>query len=230
MLSLKGLQRHVLRPLNIPKTCYTIASKAGEDILRESSTSSHHDLSSFLEYASRVDMDPRSTVYTGTHYEYTAQASLERLRIKLKRVGGRSDYGIDLLGTWTLPSKASPMKILVQCKARAVKPTPSEIRELEGTFVGAPSGWRGSGVLAILVAQKEATKGVRDAMGRSRWPMAFVLCTGHGKVLQMMWNRRAEDEGLLGMGVNLKYSEDDPSSKEVVLTWQGKTLCDDVTS
>jgi hypothetical protein len=228
MLPLNSFRRPVLRHWDIYKKWYTTATKPEDQIFRESSTSNHNDLLSFLEYASRVEMDSKSTVYTGTHYEYTAQSSLERLGITLKRVGGRSDYGIDLLGTWNLPSIPKPMKVLVQCKARAAKPTPSEIRELEGAFTGAPSGWRGSGVLAMLVAQKEATKGVRDAMGRSRWPMAFVMCTGQGKILQMMWNRRAEEEGLLGVGVTLKYAEDDASSREVLLTWEGRTLWDNV--
>jgi hypothetical protein len=146
------------------------------------------------------------------------------LGISSNRVGGRSDYGIDLVGSWNLPSTSKPLKVLVQCKARANKSTPGEVRELEGAFVGAPVGWRESGVLAFLACQKEATKGVRDALGRSRWPMGFVMCTGQGKVLQMLWNRRAEQEGLLGVGVTVRYAGSDKDEKEIVLTWEGKVI------
>lgn len=100
---------------------------------------------------------------------------------------------------------------------------PSEVRELEGAFVGAPAGWRGPGVLALLVSQKEATKGVRDAVGRSRWPMGFVMCTGQGKVLQMLWNRRAENGGLLGVDVTLKYGTG-KEDREVLLTLHGHAI------
>jgi hypothetical protein len=190
----------------------------------ESPTTNHDDLPSFLEYASRVSLDPQTTTYVGTHYEYMVQSSLESLGMSLKRVGGKSDYGIDLLGTWTLPSASQPLRVLVQCKALAAKIDPKTARELEGAFVGAPQGWRGSGVLGFLVSQKSATKGVREALGRSRWPMGYVLCNSEGKILQMLWNRRAEQEGLEGIGVGLKYAGGDLNEKEVVLTWKEEVL------
>jgi len=45
------------------------------------------------------------------------------------------DYGIDLLGTWSVPSALQPLKVLIQCKAFARKIEPSQARELEGAFV-----------------------------------------------------------------------------------------------
>ncbi|RDL35709.1 Uncharacterized protein BP5553_06321 [Venustampulla echinocandica] len=169
-------------------------------------------------------MDTSSTVYVGTHYEYTVQSALERLGMSLKSIGGRSDYGIDLLGTWALPPLSQPLKVLIQCKALAGKLLPSHARELEGAFVGAPAGWRGSGVLGFVVSQNPATKGVREALGRSRWPMGFVLCRPDGRILQMLWNRRAEQEGLEGVGVGLKYAGGDRSQREVILTWKDQTI------
>lgn len=142
----------------------------------------------------------------------------------LKRVGGRSDHGIDLLGTWALPSSSHPLKVLVQCKALANKISPAQARELEGSFVGAPPGWRGDGVLALLVAPLSATKGVREALGRSRWPMGYVACSPEGRIMQMLWNRRAEEEGLEGVGVGLKYGGGDATQKEVYLTWKGEPI------
>lgn len=200
------------------------ASSSPELVYPDSQSPHHNSLSSFLEYTSRTGLDTKSTTYQGTHYEYTVQASLARLGLSLKRIGGRSDYGIDLLGVWPLPSGAAPLKVLVQCKAFKEKLSPALARELEGAFVGAPSGWRGSGVLGLLVSQKSATKGVREAMGRSRWPMGYVLVTPEGKVLQMLWNQRAEVEGLEGVGVGLKYGGGEVGEREVVLTWKGETF------
>lgn len=184
----------------------------------------HHDLPSFLEYASHTGLDAQSTTYVGTHYEYTVAAALSRLNMSLKRIGGKSDYGIDLLGTWSLPSAPQPLKVLIQCKAFTRKIEPAQARELEGAFVGAPMGWRGQGVLGLLVAQKSATKGVREAMGRSRWPMGYVMCASDGKIAQMLWNRRAQQEGLEGVDVGLKYKGGDATQKEVVLTWKGEPI------
>jgi hypothetical protein len=49
-----------------------------EDILvdLESPSSNHHDLKSFLSYTQRSGLDEKSTVYVGTHYEYTVAAKL----------------------------------------------------------------------------------------------------------------------------------------------------------
>jgi hypothetical protein len=197
----------------------------------ESLSPHHHDLPSFVNYASQTGMDLKSTVYVGTHYEYTVQSSLERLGLSLKRIGGRSDYGIDLLGTWSLPSLPRPLKVIAQCKAFSGKGGaggPANIRELEGAFVGAPLGWREPGVFGLYVSPKSATKAVREALGRSRWPMGYVLCNSDGKdgkIMQMLWNRRAAEVGLEGIGVELKYfSDGDRNDKEVILTWKGDVI------
>ncbi|OTB00082.1 hypothetical protein M426DRAFT_324587 [Hypoxylon sp. CI-4A] len=199
----------------------------------------HHDAASYAAYAARTGLDPTSKTYLGTQYEYTVAQSLAQLSFSLKRVGGRSDLGIDLLGTWSVPSSSSssssssfPLRILVQCKAFSSPSGPQHVRELEGAFVGAPPGWRGtSGVLAFLVAMQPATKGVREALARSRWPMGFVACEREGRVVQMIWNRRAEEEGLEGLGVGVRFLEggsdarggDGKVAREdgLVLFWKG---------
>lgn len=222
--------------LSLPRTLYRL----GVNPLRRSSTnvvpdelayidslnSDHYDLPSFLKFASRIELDPTSTTYVGTHYEYTVHTSFQRLGFSLKRVGGRSDHGVDLLGIWSPPSASIPLKVIVQCKAYAGKGSgmPAQIRELEGAFVGAPQGWRGSRVLGFLVGTKPATKAAREALGRSRWPMGYVLCTPAGKIMQMLWNRRAEEEGLEGIGVEFKYAGGERTQREVVLTWKGNVF------
>lgn len=223
------LQRHGPTPALMPKR-WSSSSSADDAppaqsalIYPEAPSSQHSDLPSFLAYSQRTGLDERSTVYVGTHYEYTAAASLSKLGFFLKRVGGASDYGTDLLGTWTLPSTAHALRVLVQCKAGAQRVGPHYVRELEGAFVGAPAGWRGSGVLGLLVSERAATKGVREALGRSRWPMGYVLCSREGVVRQMLWNRRAEEEGLEGLGVVARYGEGG-EDLDVGLMWKGKLL------
>ncbi|KAK7998059.1 hypothetical protein PG989_006099 [Apiospora arundinis] len=186
--------------------------------------SEHSDTATYAAYAQRSGLDTTSTTYVGTHYEYQVASTLKRLGFDLKRIGGRGDFGIDLVGTWAVPSNPSPLRVIVQCKAAATKTMigPRLVRELEGAFVGAPPGWRRQGVVGLLVAQKPATKGVRDSLGRSRWPMGFISCLPDGKLQQMLWNHQAEDQGLAGLGVGIRFSEGDHNAQELILTFQGK--------
>ncbi|KAK1766750.1 hypothetical protein QBC33DRAFT_87266 [Phialemonium atrogriseum] len=193
-----------------------------ELIYPEPPASNHRDLPTFLQYAERSGLDTKSTTFVGTHFEYVVANSLTELGFSLRRIGGSSDCGIDLLGTWSVPSSDKPLRVLVQCKS-VQRPGPHLIRELEGAFIGAPPGWRRSGVLGLLATEKPATKGIRDALGRSRWPMGFISCSRTGQLQQLLWNHRAEQEGLEGMGVGLKYPRDG-GERQLALMWQGKHL------
>ncbi|KAI4863913.1 hypothetical protein F4820DRAFT_425505 [Hypoxylon rubiginosum] len=207
----------------------------------------HHDLASYAAYAARTGLDPASKTFVGTRYEYVAAAALARLGFSLRRVGGRADRGIDLLGVWRVPSPSTssttssstcpPLRVLLQCKASSARSTrvgPHLVRELEGAFAGAPAGWRGSGstgVLGLLVTQKPATRGVRDALARSRWPMGYVSCSEEGRLEQVLWNERAGREGLEGLGVAaaVRFAEGEGEAgrrpeKQLVLTWKGKPV------
>ncbi|PGH06238.1 hypothetical protein AJ80_08207 [Polytolypa hystricis UAMH7299] len=204
---------------------FSSATPVSPPIPPRSPTSNHHDLTSFLSYAARTSLSPTSTTYVGTHYEYTVLETLRHLSLDLTRIGGRQDLGIDLVGTWNLPSSPHPLRVIVQCKALKAKVGPNLIRELEGTFPGAPVGWRGEGVLGILASTKEATKGVRDALAKSRYPLMWILAELDGEIRQALWNRRAGEIGLEGVNVEVKYTgEGDPHSKALVLTWDGKEI------
>ncbi|KAH6659753.1 glutathione S-transferase [Truncatella angustata] len=137
----------------------------------------HSDIPSYLSYVERTGLDTTTTTYVGTHYEYTVAHTLERFGFELRRVGGSGDHGIDLLGTWSVPSTPTPLRVLLQCKASSVASTarigPATIRELEGAFVGAPPGWRGGNVVGLLVTQKTATKGVLRTA--NPWKVVMIL-------------------------------------------------------
>ncbi|KAI9695351.1 MAG: hypothetical protein M1820_008703 [Bogoriella megaspora] len=156
----------------------------------------HSSLSTFEAYASRTNLSRSSTVYRGTRYEYLVIESLSRFFLDLTRTGGRSDLGIDLLGTWSLPCFPHPLRVLVSCKSNAKIAQANWVRELEGTFSGDPRGTGRSGTVGLLAARGEATQGVREAVARSALPLGFVNVSLERVVMQMVWNQRVADMGL----------------------------------
>jgi len=183
----------------------------------------HSTLATFLSYASSTSLSRTSTVYIGTYYEYTCQHALSRLGLTLARTGGQHDKGIDLLGTWALPG-ARAARVLVQCKAVKARVGPAVVRELEGAVNGVPvygaskgEGEAGPGVIALLCAPVPATKGVRDALGRSGAPMGYVMIgrgedagADAGRITQVLWNRAAgERGGLAGLSVGVRYLDEE---------------------
>ena len=82
--------------------------------------------------------------------------------------------------------------------------------------------FRGKDVMALLVSQRPATKGMRDALARSGWPMGCVTCSDEGRVMQMLWNKKAEELGLEGVCVGVRHGKD--GEKGVVLLWEGEAL------
>lgn len=116
------------------------------------------------------------------------------------------------------------LKVLLQCKgfnSKGSKTSPALIRELEGTFGAAPREWFAStlsgtgddagndaaapGIIALLATSANATKGIREALGRSRFPLGFVKVSVEGVVEQMLWNRRAAALGLEGVNVTVRH-------------------------
>ncbi|GJP91040.1 hypothetical protein CBS115989_2369 [Aspergillus niger] len=191
------------------------------------SSSSHTTLPSFLAHASRTSLPPTSTTYIGTHYEYTIQSTLRSSALLLHRTGGRSDAGTDLVGTWHLPAHEHPPRVLVQCKALKTKLGPNIVRELEGTFSSAPVGWRGTGVIGMLVSPREATRGVREALTRSRFPLVWCLVGLEGRVRQVLWNERVEGVVGGGLGIGVVYcanEQGDNRDAEARVTWDGEEV------
>lgn len=180
----------------------------------------HHDLATFLDYAEEYNLKTTTTVFKGTLYEYTVAEALKAYDMALTRVGKSNDYGIDLLGHWTLPQSPS-LRIIVQCKM--TKTMPAQIRELEGSYVGAPDGWQGDNVLALLASRHMASPGTQQAIQRSKWPIGFAQIDTDGAVKQFIWNMAATDAGLTGIGVTSKFcAEPGKLESSIVLTWLGE--------
>ncbi|KAJ6139008.1 hypothetical protein N7471_005494 [Penicillium samsonianum] len=188
----------------------------------------HNNLTTFLSYAEHISLPVTSTVHVGTHYEYTVLKTLRRYALSLDRIGGRDDAGIDLVGTWHLPGREREraLRVLVQCKSLKTKLGPNVVRELEGTFRQAPVGWRTGETVGVLVSPREATKGVRDTLSRSTYPLFWMMIERDGSLKQALWNARAEELGIAPLGVETRYgTTEDPESgsvtKEMLLTWDG---------
>jgi hypothetical protein len=138
-------------------------------------------------------------------------------------VGGRSDGGIDLMGTWTVPSLPRPVRAIVQCKGLKTRVPPAVVRELEGAFAAAPAGWRGGCVVGVLCGRVEATKGLRDALRGCGRPVVWVQVAGEGRVGQVLWNAAVAKLGAEGVGVGVRYwGGGAEGAKEAVLTWKGE--------
>ena len=54
--------------------------------------------------------------------------------------------------------------------------------------------------------------------------MGFISCTRAGIVQQMLWNRRAEDEGLEGLGVSLRHAQEEEGESQLMLAWKGRPI------
>lgn len=201
------------------------------------SSQNHHDLPSFLSYAQRAALPETSTTYVGTHYEYTVLKSLRRFAFDLHRVGGRDDAGTDLVGTWHIPGREllAPVRVVVQCKALSAKLGPNLVRELEGAFRHSPAGWRTTDKLAILISPREATRGVRNTLTRSVYPLFWIMMERGGVIRQVLWNSKVEEMGFAALGVDMRYQSqsssqtsppDEPARPEAFLTWDGSDLVD----
>lgn len=185
----------------------------------------HHDLPSFLAHAARNSLPSTTPTYIGTHYEYTVQSTLRAFSFHLHRIGGRSDSGIDLFGTWHLPGHEHPLRVCVQCKALKTKLSPNLVRELDGT-VRRHAGWRTGQQMGVLVSTREATKGVRETLGRSEHPVLWMMVDYEGVLRQVLWNEKVEALGAVGqLGAEMRYMGDvDGVRKEAVLTWDGEEM------
>lgn len=185
-------------------------------------TTEHSDRESFFRYASRAQLSKNSTVYQGTLYEYTVQEALQKIGIDTKRYGAANDGGIDLLGVWKLPTIPTPLRLFIQCKRLATPASPVLLRELIGSFGGAPTGWNEPGVLGLLVTSESSTAQSRALLQKSSHPVGHLRCSENGELLQITWNRQTDDLGLAGISTHQTYTA--TGGTDLRLMWQGDFL------
>nr|GAT42785.1 predicted protein [Mycena chlorophos] len=116
-----------------------------------------------------------ATVHRGTAFEERALRVLQNtLSMTLKRVGGKSDGGVDLMGWWWLPSsdfdpsaattgtehfsQRRRIRVLGQCKAEKKKASPNYVRELEGVLHRHLAAAPDQPLVALFVSESPFTK------------------------------------------------------------------------
>ena len=180
-----------------------------------------HDLKSFLQHAGSTDS--KSTVHRGTLFEWQTHEVLEKsLGMRLRRVGGKSDGGIDLRGTWpllrNLPSlqkgeqnDVSPLapapttSIIVQCKNTKAGCTPDHVRSLVGS-AGALYPDNNSSRIAVLAtsSNKRYTADTISYFMDSNMPLALArIC--NVQLESLLFNPVAEETILNGLAVTTQY-------------------------
>lgn len=133
----------------------------------------------------------QSSVFLGRQYEMACQRLLRTIGIDSRLMGGPSDGGIDLQGSWCLEPRAdetstgtggssvsqpdrhsflpSPkVPVIVQCKYITRTCPPAYVRELEGTL----GRWPGS--IGLLISSKVASRACVEAISISSAPLLFL--------------------------------------------------------
>nr|XP_025440363.1 hypothetical protein BO95DRAFT_417879 [Aspergillus brunneoviolaceus CBS 621.78]RAH43842.1 hypothetical protein BO95DRAFT_417879 [Aspergillus brunneoviolaceus CBS 621.78] len=166
----------------------------------------HYNRASFIDFARRHELSRTSTLFIGNLYEYTVQTELRHAAaLLLHRTGGRSDNGIDHLGTWHLPGHEQPIHVAVQCKAHRRRVGPQCIRELEGVVARRQGAGQAGPRVGMLVNRREASAGVRAALQRSALPLVYLMVDLRGVLRQALWNEAVEALGVAPLGVEVPY-------------------------
>ncbi|KAF8439229.1 hypothetical protein BGX38DRAFT_1208424, partial [Terfezia claveryi] len=233
----------------ITPSCYACPYSHLADLGK--SKDKHHDLASFKDYAESTGLDPTSTVYRGTVYEYIVSNTLFYKNMHLIRTGGKSDRGIDLRGEWHIPlpptihptpphpdsdsrlseppiTRTKVIRTIVQCKGHTTVPLgPNIVRELSGTLACETST-----TIGFLASMYPCTNGARNAIRFIQKPMGYACISEKGVVKQLVWNRLASELLGSGMGVSVRYmnpevgqiGEDGELEQEAVLVFNGEIV------
>lgn len=180
---------------------------------RDITTRAPSDLHSFLEHS--VDKDRSSTVYRGTLFEWQTREAFQRhLGMRLLRVGGKNDGGIDLRGHWPLRLlKAVKLgtqteivlpdiqpHIIAQCKNRKSGCTPNHLRSLIGAVINNdPTLKETIGILATVASGRQFTRDVLSQFMGSQIPLGLAQI--HDAQLQSLVFNPAAEAILKGLTV-----------------------------
>jgi Protein of unknown function (DUF2034) len=220
--------RPLTRRLVIPRLDTSIKLKR---CIRNASTkATHTDITSFLTHATSTNLDPKSTYYVGTLYEYTVLRALRTFNIFLHRTGGTDDKGVDLRGRWLLPPHlhySDGIPVIVQCKAEKKPIGPKYLRELEGATASEEEG-----TLVLLATLSRFTEGARRVVMGSERAMGVIVVGGYedgGLIEQFIWNGAAGRIVGSELGVKTVFEaggkeDDEGVGSRVVLTWNGSII------
>ncbi|KAI4517076.1 hypothetical protein K525DRAFT_211727 [Schizophyllum commune Loenen D] len=142
----------------------------------------------------------QTTVAKGIAFEQRSlDVARKRLSMSLRRVGGKSDGGIDLTGWWWLPhpsdalqprpatdgnaSQAQPfprrrIRVLAQCKAEKKKIGPNYVREMEGVlyqYRGAPPRQAALPLTGSLRSYSEDSENIEDSTSSTGHPIVALF-------------------------------------------------------
>ncbi|KAH6906205.1 hypothetical protein BKA70DRAFT_1291001 [Coprinopsis sp. MPI-PUGE-AT-0042] len=148
----------------------------------------------------------QSTVSLGTSFElYSLHTLNQHFSMDLRRVGGKDDGGVDLVGWWWVPVRGGNeigegegggtvgekknrrrIRVIAQCKAEKKKMGPGRVRELEGVVFrlasesgGAHSGMGLAGDVEASIGRSETDTGelseVRGDYGKGATPIVALL-------------------------------------------------------
>jgi hypothetical protein len=133
-----------------------------------------------------------SAVHRGTAFEQRSLRLLQaHFSMALRRIGGRSDGGIDLVGWWWLPFAGSNpgalpdphgllrrrLRVLAQCKAEKKKFSPKYVREMEGVWhlhSSAPSIPSPHPTVALLLSESPFSRATVLNAYRSTVPFLLI--------------------------------------------------------
>jgi hypothetical protein len=102
----------------------------------------------------------------GRLFERETRKCLEKYRIQFNKIHGKAgDEGVDLWGTWKLPTR--DLQVMVQCKNTKSPISPSTMREWCGTKPTVDG-------LRILASRKLPSKAAFHDFQRSEYPMAVM--------------------------------------------------------
>jgi hypothetical protein len=113
-------------------------------------------------------------------------------------------------------------------RVKIKKEDDEEDNEEKSTSIEAMSGRRsGRNIMSLLATPQEATKGVREAMSRSRLPMGYLKIGLNGSVEQLLWNRTAASQGLEGVSVVQRHVPKEVETEDELQTSTTLNMDDD---
>lgn len=173
-------------------------------------------LKDFLELSKGKDQT--SNTFRGTLFEWQTKEALQaNFGMRLRHVGGRSDRGVDLRGSWPLRDLKAIRRdtqqiaslpdisptILAQCKNVKSGCTPDHVRALIGTIMAHNDSTKDTIGIMAIAGDKNFTKDVISQFMAS--PVPLSLAKIDGIRLQSIMFNHAADTVLQGLTITTHF-------------------------